>query len=221
MDLLNAINTRHSVRSYTEKSIEGDTLSKLHEQITICNKESGLNIQLCLNDSAAFSGFMARYGKFSGVKNYIALVGQKGSELEEKCGYQGQKLALYAQQLGLNTCWVAASYSKGKSIAKVDKGQKLLMVLTIGYGTSQGVPHKSKPLDALYNVTGTVPDWFLKGMEAVQLAPTAMNQQKFVFSLFNNQVSANPGSGFYTKTDLGIAKCHFEIGAGEGDWKWA
>lgn len=59
-----------------------------------------------------------------------------------------------------------------------------------------------------------VPEWFEKGIEAALLAPTAMNQQKFQFIQQGNTVTARAGIGFYTKIDLGIAKCHFEAAAG-------
>lgn len=220
MDLLEAIKSRHSVRSYTDRKIEGETLDQLKKFIDECNSNSGLHIQLCINEPDAFTGFMARYGKFKNACNYIALVGKKDDQLEEKAGYYGEMIALKAQQLGLNTCWVAASYNKGKSIAEVKPGEKLLMVLTVGYGESNGVSHTNKPIEKLYSVNGNMPDWFQKGMEAAQLAPTAMNQQKFKFTLNGNTVEASAGFGFYTKTDLGIAKCHFEIGAGKTGWKW-
>lgn len=77
--------------------------------------ESGLHMQLVLDEPKGFDGFMAHYGKFSGVKNYIAVIGKKGRDLEEKCGYYGEKVVLYAQRLGLNTCWVALTYSKIKT----------------------------------------------------------------------------------------------------------
>lgn len=51
-------------------------------------------------------------------------------------------------------------------------------------------------------------------MEAVCLAPTAMNQQKFFFELKDGVVTAKDIKGFYTKTDLGIAKYHFEAISG-------
>jgi hypothetical protein len=47
---------------------------------------------------------MAHYGKFIGVKNYIALVGPKSSVQEERLGYYGEQIVLKAQKLGLNTC---------------------------------------------------------------------------------------------------------------------
>jgi len=55
MELLDAIKTRNSVRSYTDKKIEGETQSELKQLIEDCNKESGLHIQLCLNEPTAFN----------------------------------------------------------------------------------------------------------------------------------------------------------------------
>lgn len=223
MDLLQAIGERHSVRSYTDQKIEGDVLQQLRQFTDQCNDDSGLHIQLCVNEPNAFTGMMARYGKFNNVKNYIALVGKKGSDLEEKCGYYGQKIVLKAQQLGLNTCWVAMTFSKGKSkqAIQIDSGEKLLMVISLGYGETSGVTHKVKSIEELSQANGTMPEWFRRGMEAAQLAPTATNQQKFKFELDGKTVKTSVGSGFYTNVDLGIAKYHFEIGAGDGEWQWA
>ena len=220
MDLLEAIKSRHSVRSYTDKKIEGETLTQLRQTVDECNQKSGLSIQLCLNEPNAFTGMMARYGKFQNVKNYIALIGKKDNNLEEKCGYYGETIVLKAQQLGLNTCWVAMTYSKGKSAAVVKPGEKLVIVIALGYGETAGVQHKLKAIEELSRVNSAAPEWFSAGVEAAQLAPTAMNQQKFRFELDGNLVKASAGSGFYTKVDLGIAKYHFEIGAGESGWTW-
>lgn len=220
MSLRKIMEERHSVRSYEDKAIEGEVKEELLSFINQCNEESGLHIQLITDEPQAFSGFMAHYGKFSGVKNYLALVGRKGPDLEEKCGYFGESIVLKAQQLGLNTCWVAQTYSKVKDTYQAAPGEKLCCVIAIGYGTTQGVPHKVKPIEALCKVEGRMPEWFQRGMEAAQLAPTALNQQKFMFTLKENRISAKAGIGFYTKIDLGIAKSHFETEAVGSEWKW-
>lgn len=220
MDLLQAMRNRHSVRSYKEQPIEGKVKENLLSFVEQCSKESGLHLQLVLNEPNAFQGFMAHYGKFSGVKNYIVLAGKKSTNLEEKCGYYGEKIVLYAQALGLNTCWVAMTYSKGKATFRLDKGEKLCLVIAIGYGNTADVPHKSKSKEDVMNVKATAPEWFVNGVEAALLAPTAMNQQKFIFSLNGNTVTAKAGIGFYSKIDLGIAKYHFELGAGAENFRW-
>lgn len=166
------------------------------------------------DDPKCFDSFMAHYGKFTGVRNYIALVGKKSPKLDETLGYYGEKLVLQAQELGLNTCWVALTH--GKSKALVGKGEKLVCLISVGYGITQGTAHKNKPLPELCNQTDSMPDWFLKGMNAALLAPTAMNQQKFYFELLpDGTVKATCGTGFYTKLDLGIVKYHFEAASGQ------
>ena len=214
MDISEAIKERHSVRAYTDKKIEGEVLFALENKIAEINGESGLNVQLVLNEEKAFGGRMARYGKFSGVKNYIAMVGKKGADLSEKVGYYGQKLVLFAQTLGLNTCWVALTYKKVKTAYKIEEGEKLALVIAIGYGATQGVPHKSKSINAVSNAGEDSPEWFVNGVKAALLAPTATNQQKFFFKLKDGEVTAKPGLGFYAKVDLGIVKYHFELGSG-------
>ena len=118
-------------QEHVEVAIEIDALEA---EVARCNQESGLHIQLVLNEPKAFDGFMAHYGKFSGVKNYIAMIGKADASLEEKCGYYGERLVLLAQQLGLNTCWVAMTYSKVKTAFTLLPGEKLCVVIALSSG---------------------------------------------------------------------------------------
>ena len=211
MEIIEAIKSRHSVRVYQEKQIELDVIQNLQAEIDECNKISGLNIQLIINEPKAFSGVMAKYGKFSGVSNYIAIVGKKSKNFSELSGYYGERIVIKAQQLGLNTCWVALTYKKVPTALNINKGEKLLLVISLGYGKNQGVPRKSKTISQVSNATAQTPDWFNKGVEFALLAPTAMNQQKFKLTYKNGEVTAKAGAGFYAKVDLGIVKYHFEV----------
>jgi nitroreductase len=217
MTTLEAIHARHAVRSYRNEAIPADTAAALQEEIDACNREGRLHIQLVTNEPKAFDSMMAHYGKFSGVQSYIALVGKKSAGLDERLGYYGERVALKAQTLGLNTCWVAMSFSKGAAKKNIQLGsdEKLVCVLSLGYGTTQGTAHSSKPMEALCKTDAAAPDWFRSGMEAAMLAPTAMNQQKFCLTLSGGAVKAENLGGFYSEVDLGIVKYHFEIGAGK------
>ena len=68
--------------------------------------------------------------------------------MDELVGYYGEKLVLLAQMLGLNTCWVAMTFSKRatKGKCEIRKGEKLVCVLALGYGTNQGITHKIKDI---------------------------------------------------------------------------
>ena len=148
------------------------------------------------------------------------MIGKKNDLLEEKIGYNGEKIVLLAQELGLNTCWVGGTYKKNAVNAKIESGEKLVCIIAIGYGETSGKPRKSKKIQ---EVTKSLnyPLWFQKGVEYALLAPTAINQQKFKFEyLADNNVKATSGIGPMTKIDLGIVKYHFELGANrEISWK--
>ena len=226
MTLLEAISARHSVRKYIDKDIPADIITALQEKVAECNKEGNLNIQLVQNESRAFTGMLS-YGQFSGVKNYLVMVGKKSKDLDERVGYYGEQLVLYAQTLGLNTCWVGLSYRKVPEAYNIGKDEKLVCMIALGYGETQGFSHKIKSIEEVSNASDITPSWFKKGVEAALLAPTAVNQQKFSFDhvgVKNNchQIRAKKGFSMigYTKIDLGIVKYHFEIGAGKVNFEW-
>lgn len=210
-----AIAQRHSVRQYTDKPIEAPVLTALYDEIENCNWEGGLSIQLVVDEPKAFSGLLAHYGRFRGVTNYLALVGTKRDNLEELCGYYGERLVLKAQQLGLNTCWAAVSYKKIPGAFSVKEGEKLTAVIALGYGKTQGSAHRSRKAAAVSRGGSDAPSWFWKGVEAALAAPTAMNQQQFRLTYEGGRVRAEAGIGFFSRLDLGIVKYHFETGAGK------
>jgi hypothetical protein len=213
MEIIELMKERHSVRQYTDKKIEKEKREVLNALIAKINQKAGLHIQIIYDEPKCFNSMMAHYGKFDGVNNYIALVGEK-SKSDESLGYYGEQIVLKAQELGLNTCWVAMTH--GKSKAQIDKGEKMVCLISLGYGKTAGVAHKSKKLSEVCNYKKDMPEWFLSGMEAALLAPTAMNRQKFYFELLpDNSIKITCGKGLYTKLDLGIVKYHFEVVSGK------
>ena len=228
MNELEAIQQRHSVRAYTDKSIEGTVLAALLEEIDACNAESGLHIQLAVNEPQAFATGIFKYGFFKNVRNYLCFVGPEGPALDEQVGFYGERVVLKAQQLGLNTCWVALTFNRKKTLYQADPGERLVLVAALGYGATQGKTRKSKPVSAIVDETAGAPDWFLRGVKAALLAPTAMNQQKFRFEYLPSSAGEKPHvratateSGKWTGVDLGIAKYHFQVAAGSENFIWA
>ncbi len=212
---------RHSVRVYDNTPIDDVITAALKRLITTFNAESGLHMQLLTNEPKAFSGIKARYGKFRNVRNYIALIGRKGPDLGELCGYYGEQLVLEAQTLGLKTCWVGGTYKKVPKVLSVDNGEKLVAVIAVGYSNEDGTQHTNREFNEVSKTIGAMPEWYVKGVEAALLAPTAINQQKFVFELIDDEkVRATTALGPFSTVDLGIAKYHFELGSGKDDTIW-
>ena len=227
MAIQEAIEARHSVRAFKKQTLTDDIVKMLEEKITELNIKGQLHMQLVLNEPKAFQGTLAKYGKFRNANNYLVMAGKKAEDLDERIGYYGEHLVLLAQTLGLNTCWVGLSYSKVPGTYELGKDEKIACYIAIGYGETQGVGHKIKTVEQVSNASDITPSWFKKGVEAALLAPTAVNQQKFSFEyvgMSNNRHQVRAKKGFsmigYTQMDLGIAKYHFEIGAGKNNFDW-
>ena len=227
MTIQEAIEARHSVRAYKDQPLSEEIVKVLEDEIVKLNHEGQLHIQLICNEPKAFQGTMAKYGKFRNANNYIVMAGKRAEDLDERIGYYGEHLVLLAQTLGLNTCWVGLSYSKVPGTYVLEEGEKIACYIAIGYGETQGVSHKIKTVEQVSNASDITPSWFRKGVEAALLAPTAVNQQKFTFEyvgMSNNRHQVRAKKGFsmigYTQMDLGIAKYHFEIGAGKENFIW-
>ncbi len=223
MTIQEAIEARHSVRAYKEQPLEAEVVKVLQEAVVKVNHEGRLHVQLILNEPKAFLGPFAKYGKFRGVGNYLVMAGKKADDLDYRVGYYGEHLVLLAQMLGLNTCWAGLSYSKIPQTYVLGDDEKIACYIALGYGETQGVTHKIKTIEQVSNVSDNTPLWFRKGVEAALLAPTAVNQQKFSFEYVgDNKVVAHKGFSLigYTQMDLGIAKYHFEIGAGKENFSW-
>ena len=220
MDQLEIMKARHSVRRFTDRPLDAEAADALRREIEACNKESGMHFQLITDEPEAFGAGKPSYGQIRGCRNYIAVVGPKG--MDEEAGYFGERIVLRAQELGINSCWVALTYRKRKARIEEGPGEKRYLVIALGYGETQGVPHTGKKIREVSDYRECDPEWYRNGLEAALLAPTAVNQQKFRFIRDGEKVSAKTdGLGFYTKLDLGIVKYHFEIGSGRDKEVWA
>ncbi len=218
-ELLRLMRERHSVRTYLNKPIEDEKAQLIRAKVAELNAESGLHAQFMTDASGVYGGIMLKMMGWKNVPGYFALVGKNEPGLDERCGYFGEQLVLFCQGLGLNTCWAGmAKASKVK--ADLEPGERMCITIAVGYGATQGKPHKSKAFPDVVDVRSEyidgLPDWFKKGVEYALLAPTAMNQQKFKLGIGRNDepeisISAN---GPFVRVDLGIAAYHFNAATG-------
>lgn len=221
MTLKEAMEKRHTVRKYTDRPIPQEIVQKLTERIDRNNETYHLNMKLVTENTEAL-GAAVKLIMAKGVRNYIILAGSAAKSTEENLGYCGADIMLYAQTLGLNTWWIGGTFSrKGvKRNAGLKENEKIAGIIAVGYGATQGVPHKSKKPEEISSYEGTAPEWFTNGVCAVLLAPTALNRQAFTIAGKGDTVSMTCNNGGFSDIDLGIGKYHFEIGAGEEKVVW-
>lgn len=220
MTIQEAIKKRHTVRRYTERPIPADIIELINTRIAENNKKYNLHLTLVVGNSDGI-GRMAKLLLSKTVNNYIVLAGMEAPELDEKLGYCGADLILYAQTLGLNTWWIGGMFN-GKGALKNLSNKKVCIngVIAIGYGQTQGIPHQSKAVAEISEYNGNVPQWFADGVNALLYAPTALNKQPYAVKGDGNKVSISAGNGHFSGIHLGIGKYFFEIGAGKENFEW-
>jgi len=238
MTLLQAIDVRRSRRKYLPAPIAAQTkeaLQALAAEYSLRaadSEKSDARIELVFDNPAAFDGLRKTYGMLTGVHSYAGLIANPADkQAVERLGYYGELLMLHAVAMGLGACWVGGSFDRASCPFKLIDCEEIVCTISLGVTNEKnslresliyGVTHrKTKTIDQMIDIDAPAPDWFMRGMEAVQKAPSAVNKQPVTFSLKDGAASAsveNPGS--MTLLDFGIAKLHFELGAGGGTWEW-
>lgn len=220
MTIKEAVKERHMVRQYEDRAIPANIEDLLNARIADDNEKYDLNLTLSIGNSDGI-GSMAKLLLSRTVNNYIVLAGKDSPKLDEKLGYCGADLILYAQTLGLNTWWVGGMFNSKGALKNISgKDVRVNGVIAIGYGKTQGVPHKSKAPEEIGEYNGIAPQWFTDGINALLYAPTALNKQPYTVKGSGNKVSISAGSGHFSGIDLGIGKYHFEVGAGKENFEW-
>lgn len=211
---------RHTVRKYLDKPLDMDLIGLLNDRIERNNCVYNLTFKLITNNSDGLSS-LARLMSNNSVQNYIILAGKDNSDLDKKIGYCGADLILYVQSLGLNTWWCGGMFNGKNALKHLDnKAVRVNGVIAIGYGKTQGVPHKSKTADQVSHFKGDAPGWFKSGIKALLLAPSALNRQPYIVNGEGNKVSLKVKNGTFSQVDLGIGKYFFELGAGKSNFEW-
>lgn len=218
MNIEELIKNRHSVRRYKDIPLKESDIAKINNYIKEIN-QNDLSFELVTNENI-FKNLILGYGFIKNCNNYIILGGKDNELLEEKVGYFGEELVLKLLDLGIHSCFVGGTYKKKKVKNELKDGYKNVLVLAIGYGENNGKLAKTKTFDEI-SISKDVPDWYKKGIELVLFAPSAINQKKWEFEFVKpNGVKIKSFGKHFPKVDLGIAKYHFEIGAGKDNFKW-
>lgn len=224
-----AMEKRCSRRSYKKEALSVEMLIFLNERIKEYNKLANLHMHFVTNEATAFQGLKKSYGMFKNVEHYIMLIcDTKDVYSKEKLGYYGERLVLEATSKGLGTCWVGGTFDRASCPYPLQAHEIIACVIAIGNVDdklhikekiiAKAIHRKSKTIQAMSNANKNSPRWFLQGMEAVKMAPSAVNKQPVTFTLHNNRVTAIVQNHEYL--DLGIAMLHFELGAKGGTWTW-
>jgi nitroreductase len=114
--VIELIQKRCSWRTYIDKPVEADKLSRLNEFIASLDAPPfGSQTRFHVIDSP-YPGNMGRvpgtYGFISGAKQFIAGAVKQSEKNMEDFGYLFEAIILFATDLGLGTCWIGGTFNR-------------------------------------------------------------------------------------------------------------
>ena len=143
MPVTDAMRARHVVRQYLDTPLPADVSAALRERVIEANASHGTDIRL-LTGSAPVYGPLWGTVRARSVRNCLVMSGPDAPDLDERLGYGGADLMLAAQDLGLNTWWIGGTFSKRAAARVSGATGRIVAVVALGYGATQGSAHASK-----------------------------------------------------------------------------
>lgn len=241
MKIMDAIRARRSVRTFDGTALRPEDAQKLLAFAEKVENPYDIPITWKLLDAK-------EHGLSSpvivGTDTYIAGKLRRAPHAEEAFGYAFEKVVLFAQSLGVGTTWIAGTMNRGafeKAMALAD-GEVMPCVSPLGYPAQKmslresmmrrGVKADSRFafgeifFDASFDapLTEQKAGALLPALEAVRLAPSAVNKQPWRAVVCGDKVHFYEkrskgyvsGDGWDLQMiDLGIALAHFELAAQE------
>lgn len=225
---IEVLKKRCSRRSFLDTPIA--EIEKVREIVKEIDGKDDVSFELIEDKGNIFYSLKLVYGWFRNVTTMVILRMPIGdSHGKEKIGYHGQDMILKFTELGLATCWVCIDFDKVKAKYNTDT-HELVAVIVVGNAPEELTASEKSIFDLMHQNRAELsdclvsrtnpPEWVMKGLETVMLAPSTINKMKPTFYFDSGEVAVSvPNTFAYDFVDLGIFKLHFEIGAG-GHFPW-
>ncbi|WP_289189139.1 MULTISPECIES: nitroreductase family protein [Bacteroidales] len=228
MDILEAIKERRSVRNFDGEGLSETSRKILLNIVEHSTSPFGGSVTIRLKKFDIKDGYKpSTYGMIKGATDFFMLGIGDDEASSLTAGFRFEQVVLKAWQLGLGTCWIAATF-KGSTFEDENiwpDGEKLRVICPVGTPAKQSLMEKvtrlslgskkRRPFAELFY------DWdfehplspkkrFGLALEMMRLAPSSTNSQPW------RAVVADDTVHFYYKPqskssvlDCGIGICHF------------
>ncbi len=222
MNLYQAIFSRHSVRTFTGERLPKNITDKL-------NLPKTDNYRIVYVDSN-LNGSIGSYGIIRNAPAWLALITDGTPAAELRCAIEAERTVLWMTSRNIASCWVGGTFNAKEASKKIgiDAGERLVAVIPIGFAAAKkrlieritsaiAGSAKRKPFESLFSIPDKLPEIYRKVLEAVRMAPSAVNAQPWRINVdkCGDAVFSSTTDNSYTMLDMGIAISHFMIAAEE------
>lgn len=233
MNIFEVMHRRRSVRQYANQPLPGETLGEIRgiiERAEGIDPEIGVDIHIIDREQSReiVTGLIGSYGKVV-APHYMVVTAEEKEGCREHAGYLVEQIVLRLALLGIGTCWIGGGFKRGVITQHLPLKSNHIPLVLIAFGTPEKEnghlrqPEDAKRLPLSQIVRGSMDETWRRVMEAVRLAPSAVNSQPWRFVFEGDQIhvfAAKPEMFLMKKVleplnrlDMGIALCHLALGA--------
>lgn len=228
--LVEAIEHRHSVRTYEAIAVSEELLASIRSYIEECTKEFGDAIRISFIENKDNKVKLGTYGVIKGASYFLAAACKNGAYDEFKLGYALEKIVLYCTSIGLGTVWLGGTYKKSSfaEVMNLESNEEIKIVVPFGYEAEKksmvaklmGDNSKKRKdfgdiyfeKDAKTPLTREQAGKYEEALEKMRFAPSAINKQPWrVIKDGNTLHFCVTDVKAYRKIDLGIGMSHFHL----------
>lgn len=243
------VEERKSIRTYLSDPITEEDREKISAYIDYLSSapspfECKIRIRIFDVNKEISSKDLGTYGVIKNARTYLGVAAEKSPIAMQAVGYSFEKLVLYAQSIGLGTCWLGGTFNRGEfaKAMQIEENEFFPIASPIGYPAPKNhtinkvmrmaiKADKRKEWDKLFfdgdfskPLTKEGAGKWAYPLEMVRLAPSAANKQPWrivrqgnMWHFFEKKDMSSEND--IQRLDVGIALCHFELAAKEKGMK--
>ena len=195
--ILELINARYSCRTYRDEPVAADVRRELAEFVAAhtagpFGSQARFAVVAAAPDDPRALRRLGTYGFIKGATGFLVGAAHRAPKALEDYGYLTEQAVLFATGLGLGTCWLGGTFTKGTFAARLGglrTDEIMPAVVSLGYPADDGAERirqreagsRRLPASSLFFADRLgeplEAEMFAAVLEGVRMAPSASNKQ--------------------------------------------
>jgi len=149
MDLREAMRKRKSVRTYINKSVPENLLTRLINIFNTSDRLNTLKLRLMKMESSliehAMTGLIGNYGRIKNAPIWVIGISEEGKNYKENFGFAMERFILECTREGLGTCWVGGFFKVSllEDTVSKDENEQIVCISPVGYAAPRRLGERS------------------------------------------------------------------------------
>ncbi|SFN86600.1 nitroreductase family protein [Proteiniclasticum ruminis] len=241
-DIMKLIEQRKSIRTFEERPLTEADRKEIRDFLESSENPFHVKVEFRFLESLENTTNLGTYGVIKGASSYLGAMVKDGPLALEALGYEMERLMLFLVSKNIGTCWLGGTFKREdfKEAMVVPEGYLFPAITPVGYEKVEksltdrlvrfiAKGNQRKPFEELFfkdSFQNSYPkedkNLLSDLLEMVRLGPSASNKQPWrilvedhVVHFYEKKTPRYSDAFPYDiqRLDLGIAACHFHLGA--------